>query len=119
MRYQVEATSLLAAPPLQGGALVRFPVHRVRSLTGTVAVRLRGAVLLPSYGQLTVAAPGKPSVSPLGKDGAFYFDDLPDGRWPAVIEFEKGTCSFELSVTASDAAVLRLGALECAMEAAR
>ncbi|MGZ6141840.1 MAG: fimbria/pilus outer membrane usher protein, partial [Myxococcales bacterium] len=77
--YELGKTEQVIATPLRGGALVRFDVQRVRSVTGLVRVGDR----VPAYGELAVAG----QVSPIGARGEFWLDHVGVGRHRARIEF--------------------------------
>ncbi|MCA1829250.1 MAG: fimbria/pilus outer membrane usher protein [Myxococcales bacterium] len=102
--YEVGKVEQVIGTPLRGGALVRFDVQRVRSVTGLVRVGDR----VPAYGELTVDG----RASPIGGRGEFWLDHVGVGRHDARIEFGGGTCKFTLEVPedASD-----LGTLSCAL----
>jgi outer membrane usher protein len=90
---QLDANEQVIATPLRGGALVRFAVQRVQSVSG--AVRIDGAV--PAFGEMVVDGKLR---SPLGGKGEFWFEGLPAGRHAAQAEFAGGACTFELEVPA-------------------
>jgi outer membrane usher protein len=111
--YDIGANERVVAPPFGGAVQALFPVKRLQSLSGTLVVEFAGQRIVPAYGQLTVTVDGKPVVSPLGKQGEFYLEDVPPGRYPAEVEYQNGVCRFELSVPASDDPILDLGTVVC------
>ena len=113
MDHAIDATEKIVAPPHRGGALVSFPVRKVRSVTGIIAVRVGPAVIVPASGELTLERDGVRSVSPLGNGGEFYFEHLPAGRYPATVTYQGGTCRLVVSVPRSPGSFLDLGRLAC------
>jgi outer membrane usher protein len=113
LEYSVAEKERTVATPFRGGAIISFPVQLIRAITGHVTMTIAGQRLVPAFGQLTVTADGRPFDSPIGREGEFYLDTVPAGRHPAVIEHEKGRCSFTLDVPAAAAPVIDLGALRC------
>ncbi len=113
INHSIQATEKVIAPPFRGGALVLFPVQRIQSLMGTVVVEIAGKPVIPAYGQLTVTANGRQIESPLGKQGEFYLENVPTGRHAALVEYEDGTCKFELNVPASEKPEVELGTVRC------
>jgi len=111
--HSVDATDVVLATPYRGGALVRFPVRELESARGTLVVELPGEHLVPRFGELTVAAPGRARTSPIGNAGEFYLDDLTSGTYPARIDYERGVCNFELRVPARRDAIVELGTVTC------
>ncbi len=114
--YRIDATKEYVAPPYRGGAVVSFPVRPVRSFVGKLQVVLPGKTVVPSFGQLTMDAEGKSFISPIGRDGAFFLDSPPLGRYPARIDFDNGTCSFMINIPDLGRPFVRLGTLRCTMQ---
>lgn len=111
--YSIDATEKIVAPPYRGGALVTFPLQRSQSFTGILVVDVSGKSVIPAYGQLTVTAEGRSVVSPLGKGGEFYLENLAAGKHPAEVEYAHGRCRFTLEVPVVDAPFVNLGKLYC------
>ncbi len=98
LEYAVGSTEQTIATPLRGGALVAFPVRPLRAATGKLVVVMAGEALVPAYGQFTVTAEGQRLDSPIGQDGEFYLDNVPTGRYSALIEHDTARCAFTLEV---------------------
>lgn len=113
LEYAIEATEHIIAPPYRGGALVTFPVQQTQSFTGTLVVEVSGTRVIPAYGQLTVTLEGKTVISPLGKSGEFYLENLTAGRYPATVEDKEGVCPFVLEIPVADGPFVNLGTLRC------
>ncbi len=112
--WEVLATERLVAPPYRGGAVVEFPVHRYRALTGTVKVTGPGLEVVPAFGTLTVVVGGEEFRSPIGGRGEFYLENVPTGRHAAEVDFAGGRCRFSLEAPdVSEEAVVNLGPLRC------
>jgi len=118
--HDIGTTELVVAPPFRGGVVVRFPVRRVQSATGSAVVLVGESKVVPAFGQITVTgAANKASISPLNGQGSFYLEDVPPGRHDAEIEFGGGTCRFSLEVPAARGqALIDLGSVTCRMPAA-
>ncbi len=114
--YRVDSIKEFVAPPYRGGAVVAFPIRPVRSFVGKLLVMMQGRPVVPSFGQLTMTADGKSFVSLLGRDGTFFLDSPPIGRYPARIDFDKGTCEFTMKIPDLKRPFVRLGVLGCTMQ---
>ncbi|HEY8322400.1 MAG TPA: fimbria/pilus outer membrane usher protein [Candidatus Baltobacteraceae bacterium] len=101
------------APPVRGGAVVTFPVRRIRALVGKLRVRLHGAQVVPAYGDLSVDGGDVHADSAIGDDGEFYLEDVPTGTYRAVITYKQGTCEFSLKEPDVAGVLVNLGTLEC------
>jgi outer membrane usher protein len=62
---------------------------------------------------MTVTANGRPYDSPLGRNGEFYVENVPEGRHPALVEFQQGQCRFMMEVPETRDAYVRLGTVRC------
>ena len=111
--YVIPRVQATVAPPYRGGILVRFPVQRIQRSEGRVMLVTGGVESAPTFGELTVTTDGEHLASPLGRDGEFYFENLPPGHHPAVIQYDQGSCTFTLDVPVAADAVARLGVVRC------
>lgn len=111
--YELGKTEQVIATGLRGGALVRFDVSRVRSVTGALRVDTGGQTTVPAYGELTAFVGQRKITSPVGAAGEFWFDDLPVGTHSAEVEFGRGICRFELNVPEAKATSVNLGTVAC------
>lgn len=109
MGYEISNAERVVAPPPRGGARVRLLGDRTRLVRGRLVVPDAN----PAFGNLTVTADGVISSSPVGTGGEFEVSDVPFGHWRAEVRYPGGTCSAELDVPSTDAAVTELGAVPC------
>jgi outer membrane usher protein len=115
--YVVSEADVTLAPPYRGGAVVLFPVRLVQRSTGTILVVRQGHEITPAYGQLVVYSGPEDHESPIGTDGEFYLENVPAGRYGAVVTWGDGSCAFTLVVPAVKTPVVTLGRLRCADDA--
>ncbi|MBI3304116.1 MAG: fimbrial biogenesis outer membrane usher protein [Deltaproteobacteria bacterium] len=108
----IDAVESTVAPPVRGGAVVRFPVRRIQSVSGALIVRVGNRDVVPAYGTLVVTSDGRRLESPLGGRGEFFLEDLPAGQYPATADFREGSCTLTLEVPSQGGSV-ELGTLRC------
>ena len=113
MNYDIHATQFDMAPPYRGGAIVTFPVQRIQALEGQVAVIAQGKPVGRAGDLFTITAGRQTYSSPLGTDGAFYFENIPAGRHSGAVLYAGGTCHFKVTVPKTAETVIRLGTLKC------
>ena len=113
MNYDIHSTQFDIAPPYRGGAIVTFPVQRIQAVEGQVSVIAQGKPVGRAGDLFTITAGGQSYTSPLGTDGAFYFENIQPGRHPADVLYTGGTCHFSVTVPTSTKTVIQLGALKC------
>ena len=103
----------MIAPPYRGGGIIRFVVEKTQAVTGLLRVKKGKETLIPGYGEISVE--GNAQVSPIGKEGEFYLDNLKPGTYQVKIDFKEGICQFPLEVPTSEAIVSQLGTLTCTL----
>jgi outer membrane usher protein len=111
--HDIGATERTIAPPFRGGVVVSFPVRRVQSVTGTIAVEEGGAPASTAYGQIVVTAGERRVISPLDEVGNFYLEDVAPGSFPAEVQYATGLCAFQLVVPAGSTALVDVGPVKC------
>lgn len=117
INFAIGRTELLIAPPFRGGAIARFDVRPSRNYVGRVVI-LRGSErIIPNLGQLTLNRNGEKIVSPLSPRGEFYFDTLEAGTYPAEVAYEQLSCTFQLTLPASDNLFTDVGEVSCSLPA--
>ena len=116
IQYAVPDVGMTLAPPYRGGAVALFDVQRVQRVLGKIVIA--GQEKPHVYGELTATgANGRTYGSPVGSDGAFYFENLPTGTYSAVVENRGTRCSLTLEVPSSDEIVVKLGTVRCTLSA--
>jgi outer membrane usher protein len=114
LQYAVPDVGMTLAPPYRGGAVALFDVQRVQRVLGKILIA--GQEKPHVYGELTVTgANGRTYGSPVGSDGAFYFENLPTGTYSAVVNNRGTQCSFAVEVPASNETVIKLGTVRCTL----
>jgi outer membrane usher protein len=111
--FVVPVSQFLLAPPYRGGAVVRFPVQRLRRVVGAVTVDTLNPTGDLSFGEIAVVIDGARVTSPVGRDGEFYFEDLPAGEHQATVTRGTNSCTAVLTIAASDRALVNLGRVPC------
>ncbi|MEO8215871.1 MAG: fimbria/pilus outer membrane usher protein [Acidobacteriota bacterium] len=113
--HEVDSVEKIVAPPYRGGAIVTFPVRRIQNVQGMVVIIEGKTRVIPSYGEMSIDdAHGKTADSPVGSDGAFYFENLAAGKYRAEVRYDGNKkCSFELDIPASDDSFVILPEQHC------
>jgi outer membrane usher protein len=115
--YRIDATQQTLAPPLRGGVLASFPVYRLQAITGSVRLQEEGREIIPVHGEFRIDSGNTHYESPLGKNGEFYFENLPVGQHSGIIEFNGRQCLIDIEVPQSTESFVKLGTLTCSSTA--
>lgn len=111
LEYGLEQEEVVLSPPRRGGAVVRFESRSMHIVRGRL-VHVDGDAPVES-GTLRVVVGEDVYVSPLGTNGEFEFDGLPQGSWRGLARSARGVCFATLTVTDADAFMQHLGTLNC------
>lgn len=111
--YELGRTEQVIATTVRGGALVRFDVQRVRSVTGAVRIDSGGQTTVPAFGELTAFVGDRRVSSPVGAAGEFWLENVPIGTHTAEVEYGRGICRFDLRVPEAKAAAVNVGTVSC------
>ncbi len=107
--YVIADKELNLSPPLRSGSVIRFDVMRIQAITGRLAVRIAGQAQAVEYIDLFVMIDGKETVTPTGRGGEFYIENLKPGRHAARFTLGERRCAFELTVPPSQEMLIDLG----------
>jgi hypothetical protein len=86
---------------------VTFPIQRTQSFTGMLEVETAGKSVIPAFGQITVTFEGEEVLSPIGKSGEFYLENLTSGRFQAKVELKRVCVGRQLLVQQRERGELR------------
>ena len=112
--YQIDEGDQRIVPQYRAGEIVRFNLHKVLPVFGSVAVALGAKTIVPAFGILDISSDRAHAASDLGENGEFYFENIAPGRYTAKIRFKGGSCEFPIDIPKTSAHLLRLGTLLCA-----
>lgn len=110
--YSIGTTQKVVAVPYRGGALIKFPVHRIHQIVGKLRIIKNGKQIVPADGRLTLASKPK-KASPIGDDGQFYFEDVPVGDVRALVEYKEASCAFVMAVPDFKEPLHKMGTIIC------
>ncbi len=111
--YELGRTEQVIATTVRGGALVRFDVERVRSVSGALRIDTGGQTTVPAFGELTAFVGDRRVSSPVGAAGEFWLENVPIGTHAAEVEYGRGICRFDLHVPEAKAAAINVGTVSC------
>ena len=96
------------------GSVAQFSASVVTAVIGTVGISGIGGALTPSFGRLSLQSAARNWASELDHDGRFYLEDVPAGRYDAVIQYGGGECRFAMVIPHLTAIEQNIGEFTCA-----
>jgi outer membrane usher protein len=113
LEYSILETTKYVSTPPRGGGIVAFGVEKLRSFEGRLFFLDHGQKVPAEYAGLEITMQGTAIEHIVGKDGAFYLENLPAGTFPARLFTADKQCRFDLTIPTSDAAMVDLGDIVC------
>ncbi len=114
MNTRIEATAQNVVPMARTGAIVRFDLRPVRTVTGRLRIRAgNGSFAVPAYGIFELQLADKIVTSDIGDGGEFYFENVPAGQYHGKVRYRGGACAMTVTVPAGSAPFVKLGTLLC------
>jgi outer membrane usher protein FimD/PapC len=114
VNYLVPKARIVVAPALRSGVLLDFQARAVNALAGRLVVRIDGATrpFADARGELTVQ--GERLELQTARDGSFYVEQVPPGRYDGEVASPGARCRFSLEVPPGTEVVTDLGEVDCA-----
>jgi hypothetical protein len=109
---------MLVAPALRGGAVLPFPVRRIRNITGRFVLR-SAEQAAPENGDAEAQWDDGSERVVLGPAGEFYFEQATSGTHQVRVSYlgSRYVCSLRVGPAQSSPAVEDLGQVTCASQA--
>jgi outer membrane usher protein len=98
----------------QHGGVAKFSASVVTAVIGRVRVSSGAGSTAPAFGRLSLRSGGTFATSELGRDGNFYFEDLPAGPYAAIIRYSGGECRFTMILPRISGIEQNIGEFTCA-----
>lgn len=95
-------------PFARAGTLVSFKMPVTRSFSGNLRYRSGTRIVPAEFVLVTLKLGGKVVEFPTGRDGAFYFENVPPGRHVATVQLPGETCDVAIEIPATEEPVTQL-----------
>ncbi len=106
--YTIERAARAVSPSFRSGSLIVFPVLRTQGFTGSLKYRAGKKQRPLEYYEVTLDADGKTVTFPTGRNGDFYLENLPPGRYAAKVQIGAKPCRFSLEIPESPETIVAL-----------
>jgi outer membrane usher protein len=109
----VPQARMIVLPALRSGVLLDFQARAVSAVAGRLVVRREAASLPFGDAQGSLAVAGGRRELATSREGDFYVEDVPPGRYEGEARRDGELCRFALEVPASGEVVTELGEVRC------
>ena len=115
IEYNIPSPAFYINPLYRSGSVVRFDVTKLQAFYGNIFIK-DGEKLLPvEFSILKIFLKDKIVEGLIGKDGEFYFENVPPGAYQAKVFFKGEECVFNVTIPESDEVMVDIGELVCVM----
>ncbi|MDI6794477.1 MAG: fimbria/pilus outer membrane usher protein [bacterium] len=117
LNYNILETTRYVSLPYRGGGVVEFGVVKLQAFEGRLFFIEDGKKIPATYTELTIKIEEKTIETVVGKDGEFYLENLPPGRYLARLFKEGKEGSFEMIIPESNDFIVDMGEIICELPA--
>jgi len=116
VNYEIAETRKYVSPPLRGGGIVKFQIRKVQGFVGRLFIVEKGEKKPAEYWGLKIWVDGEPKEVLVGKEGEFYLENIPAGRFPAMLFRQDSACSYHMIFPESDEIMVYMDEATCEMD---
>ncbi len=111
--YSINSLSRYISPSLRNGSVVEFEVNRIQAISGNLYIIKDGARNPAEYTRVFVQVKDVTVEGLVGRNGEFYLENIPPGRYSARTVYQGDECGFDIIIPESTEMFLLLGDIEC------
>lgn len=116
VNYEIKEIKKYISPPLRGGSIVRFDIIKLQGFVGRFFIVEEGERKSAEYWGLNIRMDDESKEAIVGKDGEFYLENLPAGRFPAKLFWKDKACKFDIIIPKSNDIMVDMGEVTCEMD---
>jgi outer membrane usher protein FimD/PapC len=113
MEYTLSEVMKYVSPPLRSGSYVKFEATKIQAFTGTLKVKVDQEIKPLEYIEFKLMVEGKELLSPIGKGGELYLENIKPGKYRGELRYLDRDYSFDIIIPKSDEIIVDLGEIIC------
>jgi outer membrane usher protein FimD/PapC len=113
MEYSISEVLKYVSPPLRSGSYIEFRATKLQSFFGTLKVKVGEEIKPLEYVEFKLLVEGKELLSPTGKGGEFYFENIKPGKYRGELKYLDKDYSFDIIIPKSEDVMIDLGEIIC------
>jgi outer membrane usher protein FimD/PapC len=113
IEYTVSEIVKYVSPPLRSGSYIEFGATKIQSFIGTLKIKAGQEIKPLEYVEFKLAVGGKELLSPTGKGGEFYLENLKPGNYQGELKFMDQSHFFRILIPQCDDQLVDLGEIIC------
>lgn len=113
MEYTFAEVMRYVSPPLRSGSYIEFSATKIQGFTGMLKVRVEGEIKPVEYIEFKLFVEGKEWLSPTGKGGEFYLENIKPGRYSGEFNYLEKQYVFDIMIPKTEEVIVNLGEIIC------
>jgi len=113
MEYALSEVMKYVSPLLRSGSYIEFGTMKIQGFTGTLKVKVGQEIKPLEYIEFKLMVEGKELLSPTGKGGEFYLENIKSGKYRGELRYLDKDYSFDIIIPKSDEIIVDLGEIIC------
>jgi outer membrane usher protein len=113
MEYTVSEVMKYVSPPLRSGSYVEFGAAKIQAFIGTLKVKVGQEIKPLEYIEFKLLVEGRELLSPTGKGGEFYLENIKPGKYRGEFKYLDKDYSFDIIIPKSEDIIVDLGEIIC------
>jgi outer membrane usher protein len=113
MEYTLSEVMKYVSPPFRSGSYIEFGATKIQGFTGTLKAKVGQEIKSLEYIEFKLMVEGKELLSPTGKGGEFYLENIKPGKYRGELKYLDKDYSFDIIIPKSDEIIVDLGEIIC------
>jgi outer membrane usher protein len=113
VNYHITDLEKYIATPLRAGGVLEFNIVKLQGFTGYLFFTEKGERKPAEYAALEIKVGEDLITTVVGRDGEFYLENIPSGKWPARLYLQDSWCGFTMFFPESDDIFVDMGEQSC------
>lgn len=113
IEYTLSEVMKYVSPPLRSGSYIEFGATKIQSFIGMLKVRINGEVKPVEFIEFELRVDGKKLLSPTGKGGEFYLENIMPGKYKGEFKYLDKDYSFDMIIPKSEEMLIDVGEIIC------
>ncbi len=113
IEYMLSEVMKYVSPPFRSGAYMEFGATKIQGFTGTLKAKVGQDIKSLEYIEFKLMVEGKELLSPTGKGGEFYLENIKPGKYRGELKYLGKDFSFDIIIPKSEEIIVDLGEIIC------
>jgi len=109
LEYALSEVMKYVSPLFRSGSYIEFGTTKIQGFTGTLKVKVGQEIKPLEYIEFKLRVEGKELLSPTGKGGEFYLENIKPGKYRGELQYLDKNYSFDIIIPKSDEIIVDLG----------